>query len=43
MRIYLLSNYGGVPDEGFKTVAFNLHRELARSHEVAHALVATWK
>ena len=29
-----MSNYVDLADEGFKSVAFNLHRELSQSHEV---------
>jgi len=34
MRIYIMSNYVDLADEGFKSVAFNLYRQLSRSHEV---------
>ena len=37
MRVYILSNYRDLTDEGFKNVAFNLHQELSRSHQVVLA------
>ena len=32
----MMSNYVDLADEGFKSVAFNLHRELCSSHQVIH-------
>ena len=49
MRIFFLTNYDGIPDEGIKNVSYNLCREISKKHDVLHinsksiGSISSWK